>query len=272
MVEVREDAELLRVGGQCGVRGEVERDRFAGLPVGGDLQDGGAAEATVGDEDLFSKCRGRCGLRFAGVRAGCGRDDFSGYARERTPVFLVLWVEDERDEAGAGGNNGMAKLAGEVVTEGGCAHPGDGKAAGSDDERGSGDGTGRGFDAKSVVGVGDAQDAGRELNAGVGLGAFREQEIEDVVGGAVAEELAEGLLVVGDAVSLDEGDEVARGEAGERGLGEVGVGGEEVFRRGVEVGEVAAAPSGDEDLFAGTVGVVEDEGAAVAAPGLNGAH
>ena len=92
------------------------------------------------------------------------------------------------------------------------------------------------------------------------------------MGGAVAEELAEGFFVVGDAVLLDQGDEVVRGVAGEGGLGEVGVGGEEVFRRGMEVGEVAAAAAGDEDLLAGAVGVFEDEGAAAAAAGLDGAH
>ena len=92
------------------------------------------------------------------------------------------------------------------------------------------------------------------------------------MGGAVAEELAEGFLVVGDAVLLDQGDEVGGRVAGERGLGEVGVGGEEVIGAGVEVGEVAAASAGDEDFFAGAVGVFEDEDAAAAAAGFDGAH
>jgi hypothetical protein len=92
------------------------------------------------------------------------------------------------------------------------------------------------------------------------------------VGGAIAEELAEGLLVVRDRVSFDEGDEVARGVAGECGLGEVGVGGEIVIGRGVEVGEVAAASAGDEDFLAGAVGLFEDESATAAASGFDGAH
>ncbi len=107
---------------------------------------------------------------------------------------------------------------------------------------------------------------------GVGAGAFGEQQVEDVVGGAVSEKLAKGLFVPGDAVLFDEGEEVLRGEAGERGLCEVKIGGEEVFRAGVEVGEVATASPGDEDLLAGTVGVLEDESAATAAAGLDGAH
>ena len=105
-----------------------------------------------------------------------------------------------------------------------------------------------------------------------GFGCFGEQHVEDVVGGAVAEELAEGLFVPGDAVFFDESDEVGGRVAGERGLGEVGIGGEEIFRAAVEVGEVAAASAGDEDFLAGTRGVFEDGDAAAAAAGFDGAH
>jgi hypothetical protein len=52
----------------------------------------------------------------------------------------------------------------------------------------------------------------------------------------------------------------------------VGVFGEEVFGAGMEVGEVAAASSGDEDFFAGFVGVVDEEDAAVAAACFDGAE
>ena len=92
------------------------------------------------------------------------------------------------------------------------------------------------------------------------------------MGGAVAEELAERLLVVWDAVFFDQSDEVLRRVACKRGLGEVGVGGEEVFSAGVQISEVTAATARDENLLAGTFRVFEDEGAATAAAGLNGAH
>ena len=61
------------------------------------------------------------------------------------------------------------------------------------------------------------------------LGAFALQHGDDVEGGAVAEELAEGLFVIADAVVLDHGDDVCRGEAREGGLCEVRVFGEKVF-------------------------------------------
>ncbi len=78
--------------------------------------------------------------------------------------------------------------------------------------------------------------------------------------------------MVGDAVLFDQGDEVLRGVAGERGASEVRVFREVVFGRGVEVGEVGAASAGDENFGAGAVGVVEDEGAAVALAGFDGGH
>ena len=75
-----------------------------------------------------------------------------------------------------------------------------------------------------------------------------------------------------DAVLADEGDEVFGRVAGESGFGEVGIGGEEVFGADVEIGEVAAASAGDEDLAAGLAGVF-DEGDAMAVAGdLGGAE
>lgn len=46
----------------------------------------------------------------------------------------------------------------------------------------------------------------------------------------------------------------------------------EVFGTGVEIGEVAAASSGDEDLFASAFGVIQDSDGVASAAGLEGAH
>ena len=48
-------------GGDVSIGGEVEFDGFAGTPVGGDLQDGGAAESAVGDQHVFPE-GDACGL------------------------------------------------------------------------------------------------------------------------------------------------------------------------------------------------------------------
>jgi hypothetical protein len=78
--------------------------------------------------------------------------------------------------------------------------------------------------------------------------------------------------VIADAVFFDERDDVGGGEAGERGFGEVRVGGEEALGPAVEVGEVAASSAGDEDLLADALGMIEDEDAAPAAACFDGTH
>ncbi len=98
------------------------------------------------------------------------------------------------------------------------------------------------------------------------------QHGDDVVGGAVAEELSEGLFVVADSMSLDHGDDVCGCEAGEGGFGEVRIFGEKIFGAGVDVGEVASAASGDQDLLADAFGVVEQDNPAATAAGLDCAH
>ena len=82
----------------------------------------------------------------------------------------------------------------------------------------------------------------------------------------VAEELAQLLLVPGDAVALDERDEIARRVARERGAAEVGILRQEVRRVGVQVGEVAAAAAGDADLLAERSVVLDEQHAAAALP------
>ena len=102
--------------------------------------------------------------------------------------------------------------------------------------------------------------------------AFFFEHGDDLLRGAIAEELAESFFVVLDAMLFDEGDEVFWREASEGGFGKVRVRAEEVFGFGADVGEVAAAAAGDEDFFAGAVGVVEEEDAAASFAGFDGCH
>jgi hypothetical protein len=96
-----------------------------------------------------------------------------------------------------------------------------------------------------VAGAGDFGDTLLQADLHAGCVTFREQHGDDFAGGAVAEELAQGFFVPGDTVAVDEGEEVARGVAGEGGTGEVGVGGEEAVRGGVQVGEIATPAAGN---------------------------
>jgi hypothetical protein len=179
--------------------------------------------------------------------------------------------EDERDEGGAWFTDGDVELAGDIVAESGRSHFGDGEASGGDDECGCAiDGVLRG-DVKAVVAV-DCADVCAEDDSDVSGGTFGEEQVDDLIRGAVAEKLAEGFLVVANAMVLDEGDEVGGGVAGERGFREMGIGGEEIFRTAVEVGEVTAASAGDEDFFTGAVGAFEESDASVAAARFDGGH
>jgi len=63
---------------------------------------------------------------------------------------------------------------------------------------------------------------------------------------------------------FDEGEKIFRREAGERGFGEIGIGRVEILGPGMNVGEIAAATTGDEDLLADAVGVLDDGDAASA--------
>jgi hypothetical protein len=71
---------------------------------------------------------------------------------------------------------------------------------------------------------------------------------------------------------LNHGDDVRWGEASERGFCEVRIFREKIFRAGVDVGEVAPAAPGDQDLLADAFRVVEQDDASATAPGLNRAH
>ena len=208
---------------------------------------------------------------FAEGGVPCRGDDFGGDAGEVGVALAVGGMEDERDESGAGWDNLQAELAGEIVAEAGCAHFGDGDAAGGDDEDG---GTIFGFagaDGERSV-VADFTDVGIDHDFYIGVAALGFEHGDDLRGGIVAEELAESFFVVGDSVFFDEGDEIGGGVTREGGFGEVRIFGEEVFWLGVEIREVAAAAAGDEDFLADFFGAFEEDDAAAAFSGFDGAQ
>jgi hypothetical protein len=106
----------------------------------------------------------------------------------------------------------------------------------------------------------------------MGGAAFGFEHGGDVGGGVIAEELAKSFFVVGDAMFFEEGEKVGGSVAREGGFCEVRIGGDKVFGRGVNVGEVAAASTGDENFFADAVGVLDDSDATAAVGGFNSAE
>jgi hypothetical protein len=91
--------------------------------------------------------------------------------------------------------------------------------------RGDDEGVGRkralvGLDLEAV-GVAHLGHEAARADLDADCGAFTGEQVDDGAGAAVAEELPELLLVVGDAVLLDEPEKVRRREAGKRRLAEV---------------------------------------------------
>ena len=102
--------------------------------------------------------------------------------------------------------------------------------------------------------------------------ALGQQHGHDLPRRAVAEQLAQRLLVPGDAVLFDQGDEVVLGVAGQGRLAEVRVGRQERLGPRVQVGEIAAATTGDQDLLADLVGMLQHQHPAPALAGALRAH
>jgi hypothetical protein len=104
-----------------------------------------------------------------------------------------------------------------------------------------------------------------------GGSAFRFEHIGNVLCGAIAEKLAQRLLVVRDVMFFNEGDEIRGGVAGQGGFRKVFVRGDEVFRPAMEIREIAAASAGDQDFLTDFICAFDHGDAASAFAGLDGA-
>ena len=118
----------------------------------------------------------------------------------------------------------------------------------------------------------DSRDRARHAPLDPAAIAFGPEHRDDVLRRAVAEELAQLLLVVRDPVPLDQRDEIAGRVPRERGAAEIRILREVVGRAGADVREVAAPAARDADLLAELVIVLDDEHAAAALPRLRRAH
>jgi hypothetical protein len=232
-------------GGGVALGREIETDRLPLFPVGRNLENGGAAKSTMGEKHLFAE----------GIFCD-GGNDFRGDASEFRVAMMIGAIEDERNEGGARRDDFVAELASEVVAEGSGSHFGDGEATGGDDQNGGAEFGGIGMEEK-LRGAFYFRDAGVEEDLDSGGTAFGFEKAGDVGRRIVAEELAERFFVVGDAMFLDENEKIVGRETGESGFGEVWVSGEEIFWRGVNVGEIATATAGDKDFFADAVGMFD---------------
>ena len=99
----------------------------------GGVEDGGAGEAEVGEEHVVDG-----GSRFAGgeAREGAGDDDFDFdiFDGEALEVFDPFLFDEEGDDGGAWGDDGVAEGLGEGVAVAGGAHALVGHAADGEEE------------------------------------------------------------------------------------------------------------------------------------------
>src|SRR5690606_14884439 len=219
-------------------------------------------DAAVGDQHEIAE-----------ARAVGGGGDRERDAAEVGQALLVLAAEGQRHQARAGGQHRVAEPARQLVAEAAGAHARDRKAAAGHHQRRRAELAARGVQAEIAgVAVDHALDRAGRLDPHPGRGAFVQQHAHDQLRGFVAEQLAQLLLVVRDAVAFDQLDEVPRGVARQRGLAEVRVGREVVCRAGTGVGEIAAPAAGHQDLLADLVGVLDHDRAQAAAAGGDGAH
>ncbi len=95
------------------------------------------------------------------------------------------------------------------------------------------------------------------------------EQVDDVLRGTVTKELAERFLMVGNAMLFDQSDEVRRRVAGQRGLGEVFVRGNEILRLAVDIRKITAPAAGDEDFLADSFGTFQHPDTPSAFAGLD---
>ena len=204
-------------------RQDIHNHRRAFGPVGRSLEDRGARQAAMGEQQRF--------LEHGAVRADPRR-------RRHTRDFGKAAIcKSERHQRGAGGCHGNTELARHIIGEARSAHFGDGFAACRDDQAACGDavravrcGQGEGI---ALVRAADIADRTVQPQIDIARGHEPVQHGDDVLGGIVAKELAQRFLVPRNAVCLDQCDEIPLGIARQRRFGEMRVGADEGLWIGV---------------------------------------
>lgn len=178
--------------------------------------------------------------------------------------FEFVVRESERNEAGAGRDDIKPELLGNLVGKARRPHLGDRFAASGHDEVLCGHDVVLALASQAdleLTVMGNFAHVGFEPELRACLLHLRSQHGDDVFCRRVAEQLAEGFFMVGDAVFGHQRDEIPLRVTAERGFGEMRVLAEELRWRRAGVGKVAAPTARDADLFAWCFGVVHDQDA-----------
>ena len=181
-------------------------------------------------------------------------------------------AERQRDQRRAGLDHGQAEPAGRIVGKSGRAKLRDRRAPGGEHKRrrlvlSAVDGH-----AEPAVGMVDRTGRMPQGESDARCLALLHQHGDDLPRRTVAEQLAERLLVPGDAVAFDQRDEIGRRVAAQCRLGEMRVGRKKALGGGVEVGEVAPAAARYQDLAARRIAVIDQQHAPSPRAGGHRAH
>ena len=168
-------------------------------------------------------------------------------------VGKTVAFECQRHQCRLGGHNPVPELSGNQVSQPGRPHLWDRLAPGCHHQMAGGDslrhpGPGQ-ADHKPKPVVGDVVNRGLQPQLRPGLGHLGQQHGDDVLGRAVAEQLAKGLFMPADAMAFNQSDKILRAVARQGGFGEMRVLADEMAGAGVQIGEIAAPATRNADLF-----------------------
>ena len=151
----------------------------------------------MGEEAGFLEC----GL--AAAHEGMRRD------ARKLPEQHILAAERQRDERRARLDHPEAELAGEIVGEAARAQFGDARPASGDGQRRRSVASPADPHLEQAIAARYFGNAFAQLERHV-LGACGEEHRDDLPRRAIAEELAQRLFMPGDAMRIDQGDEIVR--------------------------------------------------------------
>ena len=234
----------------------VDPHILAALPVRTDLQDRRTAEAAMGEQRRLAE------RRLAAARHHVGRN-----ARQLGKQ-RILAAQRQRYQRRTRLDHLEPELAGELIGKGGGPQLGDRGPAGRNHQ------CGRACPADVELSIAMLDRAGfaAKPDRDTATLAFLQQHGDDLLGRTIAEQLSQRLLVPGDVVAIDQLDEVRRGVARQRRLGEMRVGRKVAVGRGVDIGKVAPPAAGDQDLAANFIIVIEQQHPPSALAGGGGAE
>ena len=193
-------------------------DLVAFAPIGRNLQDRGTTQAAMGEQH-----------RFVEHRLAMPHPGLDGDTGQRLQPLQQRLVEGQRHQGGPRLRHRQAELPGEAIAEIARAHFGNGFSARRNHQRA----------ALHRFAVQEPQqktfrrfldliDFAVQAQLRVGLPHFGKKKIDDLLGRSIAEQLAQGFFVIGDAVALDQRDEILRRVAAERRNAEMRIGGEKL--------------------------------------------